>query len=111
MSKGLKILKFVLIGVIFFIVFGYGTMLLWNWLLPDLFNVPRINLWQSLGLLLLSKIIFSGFGGRHCSHNRSHWKNRYEDKLSKMSPEDRERFKARLREKWCPGDQNTSGVK
>lgn len=36
---------------------------LWNALLPDILGVKAINYWQSLGLLLLSKILFGGFSG------------------------------------------------
>lgn len=33
-------------------------MLLWNWLLPELFGVPEINFWQALGIYLLAGFIF-----------------------------------------------------
>ncbi len=34
--------------------------LLWNWVVPDLFGLPHITLWQSLGLSLLLALL-SGF--------------------------------------------------
>ena len=34
------------------------TMLLWNWLMPDLFGTPSIGFWQALGLYLLSSSLF-----------------------------------------------------
>ena len=50
-------------------LFSLCVMLLWNWLLPVIFGLPLISFWQSLGLLLLSKLFFGGLGprgwGRH----------------------------------------------
>jgi hypothetical protein len=109
MNKGLKILKWTLIGLLFILVFGGITMLLWNWLVPTVFNGPMISFWQALGLLLLSKILFGGFGGKRWGgHHNMEWKQRYADKLSAMTPEERERFKSRVREKWCSRDQSSS---
>lgn len=96
--------------VLFVLIFGYITMLLWNWIVPSIFDVRPITFWQALGLLLLSKIFFGGFGGHRCGggHGNTLWKNRYYDKLSGMTPEDRERFKSRMKQKWCSRDQSTS---
>jgi hypothetical protein len=112
MNNGLKVLKWTVACVAFVFVFGYVTMTLWNWLIPPIFNGPAINYWQALGLLLLSKILFGGFGGKHWGdHSSAHWKHRYYEKLKMMTPEDKERFKARLREKWCYRDKNASTEK
>ena len=40
------------------ILFGYPTMLLWNWLMPDLFSLPYITFWQACGINLLASILF-----------------------------------------------------
>ncbi len=79
------------IGVALFIALG-GTVvkLLWNALLPPLFGFPVVTLWQALGLLVLSRILFGGFG-RHGGHHGM---------TSRMTPEERERFRHRLRERW-----------
>ena len=34
------------------------TMLLWNWLVPDIFGLQRINFWQAAGLCILSALLF-----------------------------------------------------
>lgn len=107
MNKGLLILKWTVMCILFVMLFGWVTMFLWNYLVPPLFNGPAINFWQALGLLLLSKILFSGFGGKG-GHAGMRWKQRYYEKLSSMTPEDRERFKARMREKWCHKGPDTS---
>ena len=58
MLKGLKIILFILIAAT---VLGFVTMELWNALLPQIFGWNRITFWQSLGLIVLSRILFGGF--------------------------------------------------
>ena len=31
---------------------------LWNWLMPILFELPKITFWQALGISMLSSILF-----------------------------------------------------
>ena len=53
-----------LVGFAAFIALGgAAVMWLWNWLVPELFNGPELTYWQTLGLFILSKILFSGIGG------------------------------------------------
>ncbi len=112
MKRGMwvgKILIMVMIGIALMIGFGIGTMYLWNWLIPVLFNGPVITFWQTVGLLVLSKILFSGFGrGGHCSGgHRGPWRPYWKEKWSAMSPDDRERFKEKMKNKWCyPRSEN-----
>ena len=40
------------------ILLAIQTMLLWNWLLPHLFNTPAITLYEAVGINLLSGILF-----------------------------------------------------
>lgn len=102
MKKGKWFLKWMLAGLVFLLVLGTVTMVLWNWLVPLLFNGPEIRFVEALGLLLLSRILFGGWGGRRCGTGAGpSWKHRYYDKLSSMTPEARERFKSRMQEKWC----------
>jgi len=114
MNKGVKFLAFVALGVLAILVIGFVTMSLWNWLVPVLFNGPFITFWQALGLLLLSKILFSGFGGkRHCHSNHgpqseNHWKNKFYNKFSSMTPEERSALKEKMKEKWCTWEEKAS---
>ena len=120
MNKGLRILAWIACGVLAVLLFGLVTMSLWNWLVPVMFNGPVINFWQALGLLLLSKILFSGLGGKgHCyghpGHaSGAHWKSRFYNKFSSMSPEERAALKEKMKEKWCQwsetGSQKDSGA-
>lgn len=95
-----KGILFAILGVAAVIGFSYLVMLLWNWLIPSLFGGPVVDIWKAAGLLLLSKIFFSGFGKgcRKCRRSRArHWK----EKWTNLSPED----KAKLKSKWkCWGD-------
>lgn len=70
----------------FFVVFGGCVMVLWNWLMPELFGLPSISFLQAAGLLLLCKILFGGIGG--CHHHGNKLRQRWEQ----MSPEERERI-------------------
>lgn len=57
-----------ILAVLFITVFGYVLMYLWNWLMPLIFGLPLITFWQALGICLLSKILFGGFGGDKSSN-------------------------------------------
>lgn len=89
----------------FVLLFGFGTMHLWNWLVPSLFHGPIINFCQAMGLLILSKILFGSFGGKHgrgghCGHNgRNHWKHKMQERFGNMTPEEKEKFKQRFKDK------------
>ncbi len=101
----LKVVKFTVLFVLFGTAMSYLLMTLWNWLMPQVFGLTILSFWQAAGLLLLSKLIF-GFGGGwgHKGHYAGHWKQhgaaiwkeKMEEKLKTMSPEEREK----LREEW-----------
>jgi hypothetical protein len=78
--------------------FGELAMHLWNWLAPTLFGWRQINFWQALGLLLLCRMLFGGFGshGRDRSDRRCGKASRWE----KMTPEEREKFRQDMRARW-----------
>ena len=59
-----KAIKIAIMVTLFINVAGFGTMYLWNWLMPLLFKLPAITFLQAIGLLVLSKILFGGFRGR-----------------------------------------------
>ena len=58
MKRGAIFLKCVVAMVLAIFFFAWITYLLWNWLVPVLFNGPIISYWQALGLLTLTKILF-----------------------------------------------------
>lgn len=80
--------------IAFIAVFGGCVMLLWNWLMPELFGLPTISFLQAAGLLLLCKILFGGFGGGH-NHGHGHGHccgNKLREHWESMTPEERERI-------------------
>lgn len=47
------------ISIFAIVLFGLGfiVMLLWNWLIPVIFGLTTITIWQSFGLILLSSFL------------------------------------------------------
>ena len=95
-KTGFKYAGFGVLGVAAIFVFTWVVMLLWNALIPDLFKGPELAYWQTMGLLVLSKIIFSGIGGggkgdksshvrkQRCNEDypKSRWRQKYEAKMN-----------------------------
>lgn len=75
------------IGLIF--LCGWVVMLLWNWLIPEIFGLAQVSYWQAWGLLVLSSILFKDFpsgGGNHDSGKRGDRRRRKE--LRKLMDEE-----------------------
>lgn len=77
-------------AALFVFIGGEIVKLLWNGLLPPLFGFPQVTFWQALGLLVLCRILFGGLG-RHGGGPRM---------TDRMTPEERERFRRRIRERF-----------
>lgn len=91
-----KCFKIALMAVVGITALGWVVMLLWNWLLPVLFvGAQEVGYWQALGILLLSKILFGGFGGG--CHGR--WKE-HRQRWESMTPEERAQLKGRFHSRW-----------
>lgn len=91
--------KFFFIPLIFVAIalFAYITMLLWNALLPEIFNLPVIGFWQAAGLLILSRLFF-GFGHSGKWGGHSPYMNRdVRRKIMNMSPEEKKEFFSKMR--------------
>jgi hypothetical protein len=74
---------------------------LWNWLLPPLFGLRQITFWQGLGILVLCRILFGGFGFHNSDRPRE--RHRMSDRLEAMTPEEREQIRQRMRSRWGLG--------
>jgi hypothetical protein len=92
----LKGMRIALVIVVAAIALGFIVRELWNVLVPPIFGWHTITFWQSLGLLLLSKILFGGFH-RHGRGDRGRWKQRMKDRWEQMTPEEREKFRNGMR--------------
>ena len=104
-----------LLGILLVAFIG-GSLVqwLWNAVLPDLFGWRTITFWQALGVLALCRILFGGFG-RHGSgrswrrrrHMRDRVSGRFYDRMDErwqvMTPEERERFRQRMRDRFGVG--------
>jgi len=92
--KSKRVAKKVAIHLLFFVaviaVLGVLVMLLWNALLPELFNGPTLDYWQAVGVLLLSHILLRGtpFYGMRARRNARR-RRRLRARLAEMTPEER----------------------
>ncbi len=81
------------------------VMLLWNALIPTIFDVAPITWIQALGLLVLVRILVGGRGRSGFGWRRgSHWRGRWESKMGSMSPEERKKWKEEAGRQFCCGD-------
>ena len=87
-------------------VFGFVVMELWNCLMPAIFGLKAIHFWQGLGLLVLARILFGGFHRGHGFRRRDHMFQRWE----RMTPEEREKFRAGFRGHFCGCDEPEAKV-
>ena len=66
-KKFVKVIFIVIFGAIAItalaLLFGYVVMLLWNWLMPSIFGIGAVSFWQAVGIVVLAKLLFGGFGG------------------------------------------------
>lgn len=90
MKKKKKIFLILILPVIVAAV-TVVVMLLWNAILPGLIHVGTITFWQAMGLLILCKILFGGFGGGGCKRGGA--RTQFRNKWKNMSDEERQKFK------------------
>ncbi len=64
-----RIIGWVILGIIgaaaLAFVLGYVVMLLWNWIMPEIFGLATITFWHAFGIVLLARIIFGSFKHHH----------------------------------------------
>ncbi len=89
---------FAFFGPLLILLLGAVVMWLWNAILPQVLVVNRINYWQALGLFLLCRILFGGFGFKGRSgrfEGGENWRNKWQN----MTEEERKNFKDRWRQR------------
>lgn len=91
-----KVLMIIVFAAAAITAFSFIVMGLWNAILPVVLGVKAITFWQALGILVLSKILFGGFGrgGGPFAARRHEWKEQMKEKWGSMTAEEREKFKA-----------------
>lgn len=77
---------------------GAAVMFLWNSIIPELTGWAVLSYPKAIGLLLLCRILFGGYRGRHGQAGGPPWKHRsdWRDKWSTMTDEQR----AEMRKRW-----------
>ena len=101
--KRLWFIPLIILGVL---AKGAVIMVLWNALIPDLFHGPLLDYPQALGLMILVKVLvgfggswgFHRFGHRFGHHGHHHGMRKHF--WSKMSDEERQKFREHFRRKW-----------
>jgi hypothetical protein len=93
--KPLRAARFVGFVTLAIALMGGLVMSLWNWLLPTLAGWHMITFPQALALLVLCRVLFGGWRGRG-----GPWRHRWKAQLDGMTPEERERFRSSLRQRW-----------
>ena len=111
LTKLMVIGPMAILGMVLFIFIGGEIVMhLWNWLLPPLLGWRELTFWQALGMLVLCRILFGGFGmhGSGGSNSRRRAEQRIQDRvcervserlserMEQMTPEERERLRQGL---------------
>ena len=80
---------FVLFGIAWVGIMGLVVVILWNVLMPAILSLPAISFWQALGLFLLSRVLFGGFGGWGTRMRKARFVRGWKG----LTPEERQRFR------------------
>ncbi len=70
-QKVATVFGFIILGVGLLFLIGWVVMLLWNWLMPEIFGLKTLSYWQAWGVLVLSCILFGRIGGGGGKGSRS----------------------------------------
>jgi hypothetical protein len=109
-----RALRIAAFAILFVGLAGLAVKTLWNALLPDITGASTITFWQALGLLLLSRILFGGFGRGPAGWRqarsgafggqdfRTSWRRKMSQRWQEMTPEQR----AQAKQHWCNRRQN-----
>jgi hypothetical protein len=88
-----RIIFFPVLIVILVFAISNITMYLWNSILPGVTGVHTITFWQALGIIVLSKILFSGFHGRPNHRGFYDRKKEIGEMWNQLTPEQKEKIR------------------
>ena len=80
-----------------------AVMLLWNWLIPELFGGKMINYWQALGILVLARIL-TGMG----KASTAHFKYKLRNSWHAMPEDEKEQLRQKFKDRWCNHESENS---
>lgn len=108
-----RIAKMAVLFIISVSILSILVMLLWNYLVPSLFNGPAINFFQALGLLLLLRMLTISFRPWRYPNTQKgeQWRKKFEEKIASMPPEQRAKLKQLYTNKcsgWYADKKSTS---
>lgn len=107
MMKEMVFFRFLLRYIAIVIVVALAVRVLWNSILPELLDLPTIDFWQALGLLILVRLLTGGTGGFFRRRWESTWSGYMQSKMESMSPEEQEKFRRKWQDrcdKWQKGE-------
>ena len=104
-GKGIAITIFIILAIL---LFGWVFMHLWNWLMPAIFGLTVITFKQAIGILIMSKILFGGFGNGSGKRKDHRWKSHMKHKWESMSPDERAAFKKKMESRWSMHTEQTN---
>jgi Ca2+/H+ antiporter, TMEM165/GDT1 family len=87
---------FLMLGAAAFALFGWLLMTLWNLALVPAVGANLISFWQALGILVLSRLLLGGMGGRR----KWGYRMAMREKWMNMSEEDKLKFREQCRNRW-----------
>jgi len=99
-KKIVKILCIIPIFIGFVFLLSFIVMQLWNNILVSVIGVKQITIYQSLGIFVLCKILFGGFGFRNRMQNRMNFKQKMKEKFSHLTEEERQKMKEEFRKRF-----------
>ena len=102
----IKVAFMIIGGALYLFVISYLIYLLWNNVLVKVTSVKMVSYWQAMGILALFKILFGFrmFGGK--GKRKRDRKERWQNKWSGMSQEDKVQAKARWKA-YCDSKHKT----
>lgn len=94
--KFIKMLAFI---ALFVLVIGTAVMIVWNILMPEIFNLPYITFGQAIGLTVLCRLLTGSFRTGMSHNGGDSWeiKQKMWEKWGQMTPEEREKWKTEWR--------------
>ncbi len=96
--RGIGIILFITLAA--FVLSGL-VMVLWNFTLVPALEINPLTYWQAMALLVLMRILVGGFRFGPGHRGPRKW-GKWRRKWSKMSEEDREKWKAEWRKRCTP---------
>ena len=98
-------LKGLAFGIVFVSAFTFATMLLWNNLATAIFGLPAIGFFQTIGLMLLGRLLTGGFRPGGWSGRPGFGRRRFmRERWKNMTEEERKQFAQRWGRHGCGPD-------